>query len=73
MKWTPKTEKEKALLDILTNVWDDDDFIVGVMNDLESESERERVIRFIEESPDISTEEIVMLSLEIDQARTLKI
>lgn len=69
MKWVPKTEKEKALLAMLVNIWDDDDFIVGVMNDLESESEKEKVIHFIEENHDVSPEEIVLLSLEIDLSR----
>lgn len=69
MKWAPKTKTEKMLLDMLSNIWNDDDFIIGVMNDLESDSERERVIRFIEENQDVSTEEIVLLSLEIDLSR----
>ena len=42
MKWIPKTKTEKTLLDTLTNIWNDEEFLVGVMNDLESDGEREK-------------------------------
>ena len=60
---------EKQLLELLSEIWDDSDFIVGVLNSLKDDDERKEVIEFIENNDDATSEQIVLLSLDISQSR----
>jgi hypothetical protein len=57
---------------MLRGIWDDKEFVVGVMNDLETDEERQVVIEYINGNKEVTTEEIVLLSLNIDQNRIAK-
>ena len=67
------TEIEKQLIGILRDIWDDKDFILGVITDLETDEERQTVIDYIKENRDTAsdsiTDDIILLSLFIDQTR----
>lgn len=63
------TETEKHLLNLLRDVWDSNEFIIGVLNALKDDDERQEVIEFIESNENATTEEIDLLALDINQAR----
>lgn len=63
------TETEKRLYKMLTEIWTDNDFIIGTLNALEDDAEREEVIELIEHNDDVLPEQITLLSLRIDLAR----
>lgn len=63
------TETEKKLYEMLLKIWDDTDFLVGVLNSLKDDEEREEVIEFIESNDDVTSEQITLLSLDISQSR----
>lgn len=50
----------------------DDEFIIGVLVDLKTDEEREKVIRYIDEGKDVNYESIILFSLAISQARKLR-
>ena len=68
-----KTEKltitERQLAEMLSVIWDNNDFIVGVLNVLKNDDERNEVIEFIESNDDVTSEQIDLLSLNISQSR----
>ena len=66
------TKIEIRLMGILRDIWDDEEFVVGVMNDLETDEERKAVIDYINGTKGVTTEEIVLLSLNIDLTREEK-
>ena len=63
------TETEKKLYEMLLKIWDDTDFLVGALNSLKDDKEREEVIEFIESNEDVTSEQIDLLSLYISQSR----
>lgn len=68
-----KTEKlsaaEMHLCELLSAVWNNSDFIVGVLNSLNDDSARNEMIEFIENNDDATSEQIDLLSLHISQSR----
>lgn len=64
------TETEKQLVELLSEIWNNNEFIIGVLNSLENDDERKEVIEFIESNEDVTTEQIDLLSLEISSSRT---
>jgi hypothetical protein len=63
------TQTEKRLIGILRDIWNDKEFVLGVMNDLETDEERQAVIDYIKDNKEATTEEIVLLALNIDLTR----
>ena len=63
------TEIEKQLYEYLLSIWNDNDFIIGVLNALETDVERKEVVEFIESNENVTASEITLLSLDIDQSR----
>lgn len=63
------TQTEKRLIGMLRDIWDDKEFVLGVMNDLETDEERQAVIDYIKDNEEATTEDIVLLSLNIDLTR----
>lgn len=63
------TETEKHLYKLLLSIWDDNDFIIGVLNALEDDDECKEVIEFIESKEKVTASEITLLSLDISQSR----
>lgn len=66
------TKTEVRLTDKLLAVWDDAEFVAGILAYLESDEERQAMLDYIDESEEVTTEELVLLSLHIDKTRTSK-
>lgn len=60
----------QTLADKLRDIWDDEEFIVGVLSDLETEEDLERVIRYINAGVDIDPSSIVCFSTEMQLAKS---
>ena len=56
-----KTETGRKLFDLLKNVWDDEDFIVGTLSAVKGDEKRQKLIDFIEEE-NITDDEIIVLA-----------
>lgn len=63
------SDTEKQLLELLSTIWNNPDFIVGVLNSLKDDDERKEVIEFVENNEDVTSEQIDLLSLDISQSR----
>lgn len=60
----------QTLADKLRDIWDDEEFIVGVLSDLETEEDLERVIHYIDAGVDIDPSSIVCFSTEMQLAKS---
>lgn len=60
----------QTLADKLRDIWDDEEFIVGVLSDLETDEDLERVIRYIDAGVDIDPSSIVCFSTEMQLAKS---
>lgn len=62
------------LINKLKLYWEnDEEFIIGVLNDLKTDEERELVIDYIDNGKDVTYENIILLSLELCNMRKYKI
>ena len=66
------TKTEEQLIDKLLAIWNDTEFVVGILAYLENDEERQMMLDYIAENEKVSTEELVLLSLSIDKQRTSK-
>ena len=66
------TRTERQLVDKLLTIWNDEEFVAGILAYLEDDAERQMVLDYIAENENASTEDLVLLSLYIDQQRTSK-
>lgn len=69
IKMEKLSDTEKQLLELLSTIWNNPDFIVGVLNSLKNDDERKEIIEFIENNDDVTSEQIDLLSLDISQSR----
>lgn len=56
-----KTETGRKLFDLLKNIWDNDDFIVGTMAEVKGDENRQKMIDLIEKEK-IKDPEILILA-----------
>ena len=63
------TDVEKELVRKLRKIWNDKEFVVCVLAHLESDDECKEVIEFIDSNDNVKSEDVVLLSLDIDQSR----
>lgn len=59
------TQNEILLGDALQKIWDDWEFIVGVLCDLQYEKEREDVLDIIRNNGDVTPDDIMVMSLDL--------
>lgn len=64
------TRTEEQLVDELLAIWNDAEFVTGILAYLEEDEERQIMLDYIDKNEDVSTEELVLLSLFIDKQRT---
>lgn len=64
------TTIEKELVKKLYTIWDDDEFVLGIICDLDDDYERKFVLDFIESTDDVTPEQIILLALNIKDAIT---
>lgn len=63
------TEVEKELVEKLRAIWNDKEFVIGVLSHLKDDEERGELIEFIDSSDDVTSEAVTLLALDISQAR----
>ena len=63
------TDVEKELVRKLRKIWNDKEFVVCVLAHLESDDECKEVIEFIDSNDNVKSEDVVLLSLNIDRSR----
>lgn len=63
------TETEKELVEKLRAIWNDKEFVMGVLSHLKDDEEREEIIEFIGSNDDVVSEQITLLALDISQTR----
>ena len=63
------TEVEKELIEKLRSIWNDKNFVIGVLSYLKNDEERSKLIEFIDSNDDVTSEQIDLLSLDISQSR----
>lgn len=66
------TKTEERLVDKLLEIWNDAEFVAGILAYLESDAERQTMLDYIAENEKATTEDLVLLSLFIDRQRTNK-
>ena len=54
-----KTETGRKLFDMLVNIWDDNDFVTGVLCDVRGDEKRQKLIDFIERENITNDEEVI--------------
>lgn len=70
-KWKT-TEKEKELIRVLRGICDEDDFVLGIIADLESDEEREMVLDYIRKKKLAIMSDVTMIAFSIDQHREIR-
>lgn len=60
-------ETAEKLFRTLKNIFDDRDFVIGVMSNASHADDREEIIRFIEKGEDVTVENIILLSVHLDE------
>lgn len=63
------TETEKELVKKLRDIWNDKEFVIGVLSHLKDDEERGEIIEFIASNDNVKSEDVVLLSLDIDRLR----
>lgn len=60
-----QTETGQKLVKILTEIWDDKEFILGCLVDLPTDELKQKLIDFIEEENETDSDVITLASLDI--------
>ena len=60
---------EKKLLSLLEKLYDNNDFIIGIFSNVDNEEDRKTIIDYIEKGDDVTVENIILLSLYLDNKR----
>lgn len=60
-----KTELDEKLLSLLLKSWEDEEFIVGVFQDLETDENKRKLIDFIEEENETDSDVIILAAMDI--------
>lgn len=63
------TEVEKELVKKLRDIWNDKEFVIGVLSHLKDDQERSELIEFIGSNDDVTSEAVTLLAMDISQAR----
>lgn len=58
-------EKKRELIQKLREIFDDDEFILGVLCDLRSDSDIDIILEYIERTENAASEDIILLSMQI--------
>lgn len=64
-----RSDKALELSKLLEDISKDPEFILGVLNDLKNDEENQMVIHYIKNGNDVSFENIILLSLDINLKR----
>lgn len=53
----------------LQNIWDDKDFIIGMLSFADNDEDRKTIIEFIDAGVDVDVETVSVLALELNDKR----
>jgi hypothetical protein len=65
IKEKSSTETGQELVKLLTNIWDDKEFILGCLVDLQTDEQKQKLIDFINEENETDSDVITLASLDI--------
>lgn len=60
---------KEALIEKLYSIWDNRDFVLGVISPLDEEFEMKQVLNYIEANEDVTPSELLLVALSIDKDR----
>ncbi len=60
-----KTELDEKLFKLLLDSWDNEEFIIGVFQDLETQENKQKLINFIEEENETNSDVIILAAMDI--------
>lgn len=63
------TSLERELILLLRSIWDDDEFIIGVLNSARTEDDQHAIIEHIETGEGVDSESVQLLSIELYRNR----
>ena len=66
------TKTEERLVDKLLAIWNDAEFVAGVLAYLESDVERQTMLDYIAKTDNATPDDLALLALFIDKQRTSK-
>ena len=61
--------KQLELAKKLRKLFDDDDFVLGCLCDLETDAEADSVLEYLKENPDVESSEVILFTMDIDRNR----
>lgn len=64
------TKTEELLVDKLLAIWNDAEFVAGILAYLESDAERQTMLGYIAENDNVAPDDLALLALFIDKQRT---
>lgn len=67
---TKNVDTKKTLIEKLRSIFDDKDFVVGVISNASHEDDRKSIIEYIENGEDVTVENIILLSVYLDEKRS---
>ena len=62
-------EIKRKLFDKLKAYYNDKDFVIGVMSNVTHDEDRQAIIDYIDNGEDVSVENIILLSLHLDNVK----
>lgn len=63
------TQIRKRLVAELRKIWNDKDFVRGIITYLETDEECEEMLSFISKNKDVTASELTLMALDIDSER----
>ena len=57
----------KKVLDRLKGIWDDEDFLVGTMLELNTETRLQKILKFLIETETNDSDDVISYSIKIDR------
>lgn len=63
---------KRELFNKLNNFHHDKDFVVGVMSNAKHDEDRKTILQFMESDEDVTIENIILLSLHLNNERKVK-
>lgn len=66
-----KTETGRKLYDLLTEIWNNDDFIIGILATVKGDKKRQQMIDLIEKDDITNDETLVLAALDIANGEEL--
>ena len=69
-KMEDENEIKRKLFDKLKTFYPDKDFVVGVISNVKHDEDRQAIIDFIDNDEYVSVENIILLSLHLNNKRT---